>query len=213
MRRFVELVNSCRIYEEDNIAHSTHYKNLNEKRGKQYHYRKKPYDDPADKGKQKVADGKKTSGGGAYVNVRCYSIQFQKPKKDASAAKTSGRVFHLNGTKDSKKDNLIQGFSFSYMNGSMVIDTPASGYVTTTFVCNGCLLTIFDKRFVMDLACLPLHQIDVILAMNLLEFNYVHIYFYNKTLRFPKYVDNGELMLLTAKQVSECIRDVLYPNF
>ena len=31
---FSELVNSCRIYEEDSKAHSAHYKNLNEKRGK-----------------------------------------------------------------------------------------------------------------------------------------------------------------------------------
>ena len=33
------------------------------------------------------------------------------------------------------------------MNGSMVIDTPGSGYVTTTFVCLRCPLTIYSKSF------------------------------------------------------------------
>ncbi|XP_058746182.1 uncharacterized protein LOC131619056 [Vicia villosa] len=99
------------------------------------------------------------------------------------------------------------GLNMSPMDDSMVIDTPSSGSVTTTFVCKGCPLTIFDKSFMMDLVCLPLHQINVILGMNWLEFNYVHINCYNKTLRYPEFGDNGELMLLTTKQVSECLRD------
>ena len=32
----------------------------------------KPYDAPADKGKQKVFNGNKTSGGGASAPVKCY---------------------------------------------------------------------------------------------------------------------------------------------
>ncbi|XP_058762057.1 uncharacterized protein LOC131635457 [Vicia villosa] len=51
---FPDLVDSCRIYEEDNNAH---YKIINEKRGKLQHNRGKPYDAPAGKGKQKVVDG------------------------------------------------------------------------------------------------------------------------------------------------------------
>ena len=43
--------------------------------------------------------------------------------------------------------------------------------------------------------------------MNWLEFNYVHINCYNKTLRFPKFGDNGELMLLSSKQVNELMED------
>ena len=54
----------------------------------------------------------------------------------------------------------------------------------------------------MDLACIPLHQIDVILGMNWLEFNYIYTNCYNKTLRFSKFDDNGELMLVAAKQVN-----------
>ncbi|XP_058775522.1 uncharacterized protein LOC131649782 [Vicia villosa] len=202
-KKEMEFLALCQIYEEDNIAHSTHYKSLNKKRGKLHHDRKKPNNAPDDKGKQKVFDWRKTSGGGTPATVRCYrcgeqgsyiNIQCQKPKKDVNSAKNNGRVFALSGAEDSKKDNLIR-------------DTLDRGYVATTFVCKECTLTIFDKSFMMDLVCLPLHQIDVILGMIWLEFNYVHINCYNKTLRFPKFGDNEELMLLTAKQVSECLRD------
>ena len=62
------------------------------------------------------------------------------------------------------------GLKLSNMNGIIVIDTPASGSITTTFVCSRCPLTIYGKSFVMDLVCLPLHQIDVILGINWLEF-------------------------------------------
>ncbi|XP_058776708.1 uncharacterized protein LOC131651045 [Vicia villosa] len=260
-RRFAELVNSRRIYKEDNIDQLGHYKSLNEKRGKPHHDRKKRHDALAEKGKPKVFDWKKTSEGGAPAPIRCYmcgeqghrsnecdnkvlrcykcgktdhrapdckddgptcfnygeqghiSTQCQKPKKDANSAKTNGRVFALSGTENSKKDNLIQGTCFingveliaiihtgatqsfisldcatmlelklSSIDGSMIIYTPASGTVTTTFVCLGCPLTIFSKSFVMDL----------------LEFNYAHINCYNKTMRFPDFEDGGELMFLSA---------------
>ncbi|XP_058775066.1 uncharacterized protein LOC131649317 [Vicia villosa] len=215
IRRFTELVNNCRIYEEDNIAHSAHYKSLNEKRIG-YHA---PYCKD---------DGSTCFNYGEQGHI---STQCQTPKKDANAAKTNGGIFALSGVEDSKKDNLIRGTCFinnaelvtiidigathssilldcatmlglnlSSMDGSRVIDTPASGFATTTFVCKGHPLIIFDKSFVMDLVCLPLHQINVILGMNWLEFNYVHINCYSKTLRFPLFGDNGEMMLLAAKQ-------------
>ncbi|XP_058776116.1 uncharacterized protein LOC131650423 [Vicia villosa] len=130
IRRFTKLVNNCQIYEEENIANSAHYKSLKENRGKPHHDRKKPYDAPAEKGKQKVSDGKKTSEGGAPASVQCYryvgqghhfnecenkghiTTQCQKPKKDVEAVKTNGKVFALSGTEDSKKDYLIRGTSF-----------------------------------------------------------------------------------------------------
>ncbi|XP_058732834.1 uncharacterized protein LOC131604409 [Vicia villosa] len=51
IRRFMDLVNSYRVYKEDNISHSTHYNSMNEKGEKSHHDRKKPYDAPSDKGK------------------------------------------------------------------------------------------------------------------------------------------------------------------
>ncbi|XP_058777107.1 uncharacterized protein LOC131651460 [Vicia villosa] len=90
--------------------------------------------------------------------------------------------------------------------GSMVIDTHANGSVNTTYVCLSYPLTIFGKSFMMDSVCLPLHQNDVILGMNWLKFNYVHINCY-KTLRFPKCGYSGELVVLSAKQVNELLDD------
>ncbi|XP_050919848.1 uncharacterized protein LOC127137429 [Lathyrus oleraceus] len=261
-------------------------KSLSEKKGKR-HFRGKLYVTPADKGKQKASDGKKTSGGGAPASVKCFkcdelghranecnnkvmrcyncgktghrvaeckndgptcynygeqghiSMQCQKPKKTtATAAQTNGRVFTLIGSKVPKTDNLIivtcfiinveliaiidtgathsfislecgtrLGLKLSSMVGSMVIDTPANGSVTIALVCLSCPSTIYGNNFAMDLVCLPLHQIDIILGMNWLEFNYVHIICYRKTVRFPEFGDCGELMFLSAKKVEELFED------
>ncbi|XP_050908707.1 uncharacterized protein LOC127122410 [Lathyrus oleraceus] len=59
----------------------------------------------------------------------------------------------------------------------------------------------------MDLVCLPLHQIDIILGMNWLEFNYVHINGYSKIIKFPEFGDYRELMFLSTKQVKELLED------
>ncbi|XP_058764171.1 uncharacterized protein LOC131637563 [Vicia villosa] len=101
----------------------------------------------------------------------------------------------------------MMGLKLSLMSGSMVINTPANGSVTTTLVCLSCPLTIYGKSFVMDLVCLPLHVIDVILGMNWLEFNHVHINFYSKTVRLLEFGDGGKLMFLSAKQVEEILED------
>lgn len=61
------------------------------------------------------------------------------------------------------------------MNGSMIIDTLASGLAITSLVCLNCPMKIFRKDFRMDLVCLPLSHLDVILGMNWLDFNHVFI--------------------------------------
>ena len=242
IRRFPTLVNKCRIFDEDSKARTAHYKSLSEKKNKD---RGSPYASPNGKGKQKVADEKKPSGGESPIAGKCFrcgepghradsctkkvlrcfrcgqaghrvteckdagptcfncgekghiSSQCSKPKKAATAAHTTGRVFALSGAEAPKEDNLIKGtclinnvellaivdtgatHSFisyecatrigvimSSLGGSMVIDTPANGSVKTSVVCRGCHLTIFEREFVVDLVCLPLHQIDIILGMN-----------------------------------------------
>ena len=92
------------------------------------------------------------------------------------------------------------GLMLSSMNGEMVVDTLAKGSVTTSFVCLKCPLSIFDGDFVVDLVCLPLRGLDVILGMNWLEHNYVHINCYNKSVRFstPEEEDDS---LLSARQL------------
>lgn len=68
IRKFPDLVNGYRIYEEDT---KTHYKMVSEKRGKQQN-RGKPYSAPADKGKLKSREGKKPSGGDASTGITCF---------------------------------------------------------------------------------------------------------------------------------------------
>ena len=53
----------------------------------------------------------------------------------------------------------------SDMKGSMVIDTPVSGSVTTSFVCRNCPIIIFGRGFTIDLVFLPLEQVNIILRM------------------------------------------------
>ncbi|XP_050907359.1 uncharacterized protein LOC127120836 [Lathyrus oleraceus] len=153
IRRFPTLVNKCRIFDEDSKARTAHYKSLSEKKNKD---RGSPYASPNGKGKQKVVDEKKPSGGGSSIASKCFkcgepghradsctkrvlrcfrcgqtghrvteckdagptcfncgekghiSSQCSKPKKAATAAHTTGRVFALSGAEAPKEDNLIK---------------------------------------------------------------------------------------------------------
>lgn len=74
------------------------------------------------------------------------------------------------------------GLKLSSMDESMIVDTPDLGPVLTSWVCSKCSLTIYGKSFNMDLPCLPLRNLNVIFEMNRLEFNYVHINYFSKTM-------------------------------
>ena len=68
IRRFSELVSSCRIYEEDTKAHC---KIMNERRGKNQQSRPKPYSAPTDKGKQKMTDERRPKKKDAPTEIVC----------------------------------------------------------------------------------------------------------------------------------------------
>jgi len=99
------------------------------------------------------------------------------------------------------------GLVMSSMNGEMVVETPAKGLVTTSLVCLKCPLLIFGRDFTLDLVCLPLSEMDVILGMNWLEFNYVHINCFSKTMRFSSAEEEGETEFLTTKQLNQLMHD------
>ncbi|XP_058741884.1 uncharacterized protein LOC131614292 [Vicia villosa] len=205
IRVFADLVDSFRIYEEDNNAH---YRVISDKRDKSQQGRGKPYD---------ALVGKE-----GHIRSKC-----QKPKKK----QISGKVFSLSGTQTTSEDALIKGTCFinsthlitiinagathcfisadcverlglvlSTMNGEMVIDTPAKGSVTTSLVCLKCPVSIFNKDFVVDFVCLLLRGLDVILGMNWLEYNHVHINCYDKSVRFSTPEEEG-VKLLSARQL------------
>jgi len=99
------------------------------------------------------------------------------------------------------------GLVMPSMNGEMVVETPAKGSVTTYLVCLKCPLSIFGRDFAVGLVCLPLNGKDVILGMNWLEFNYVHINCFSKTMRFSSAEEEGETEFLTTKQLKQLMHD------
>ena len=89
----------------------------------------------------------------------------------------------------------------------MVNDTPASGSVTTSLVCLSCPMTTFGRDFAMDLVCLPLKDLDVILGMNWLEFNRVHLDCYHKLVRFPSLEEDEESSFLSTKELKKLLAE------
>ncbi|XP_050901987.1 uncharacterized protein LOC127108975 [Lathyrus oleraceus] len=98
------------------------------------------------------------------------------------------------------------GLKLSYMTGNMVIETLTPGLVTTSWACLNCSLTIYGKSFGLDLVCLPLNKLDVVLRMNWLEFNHVHINYFDKSVSFPGF-DASDELFVSVKQVDEFIKD------
>ncbi|XP_058783738.1 uncharacterized protein LOC131658462 [Vicia villosa] len=261
IRVFSDLVDSCRIFEEDSNAH---------------------HKMDAGKGKQRVTHGHKTSGGDAPARIvcfkygqpdhksnvctadmnRCYRCgktghmssdckhkdvvcfncgakghidsQCQKPKK----AVVGGKVFALSGNQTSSKDGLVKGTCFinciplipiidtgathcfiaadcvkilglilSSMNGEMVVELPATEMVTTSLVCLNCPLSIFDKDFIVDFVYLSLLGMDVVLDMNWLKRNYVHINCFNNTVRFSSLLKKKLVCWLVVREVPEVFPD------
>ncbi|XP_058777181.1 uncharacterized protein LOC131651541 [Vicia villosa] len=102
------------------------------------------------------------------------------------------------------------GLILSFMNGEMVIDTPAKGSVTTSLVHLKSPLSILHRDSVVDLICLPLSILDVILGMNWSEFNYVHINCYNKSVWFSNPDDEKEAEFLSTRKLNELMRDEVH---
>ncbi|XP_050908621.1 uncharacterized protein LOC127122305 [Lathyrus oleraceus] len=92
----------------------------------------------------------------------------------------------------------------SVMRGSMIIDTPVMGSVTSSSVCLKCPLNICDKYFEVDLVCLPLSQLDVILGMDWLKANHIYINYFAKVVLFLEPEKEGDLFLST-QQVNESV--------
>jgi len=58
------------------------------------------------------------------------------------------------------------GLSTRDLGCKLIVSTPASGQVSTNFVCVGCSIEVEGKRFKINLVCLPLEGLDVILGMD-----------------------------------------------
>lgn len=67
-------------------------------------------------------------------------------------------------------------------------------------------VTTYGKNFGMDLVYLPLNQLDVILRMNWLDFNHVHINCFDNSVSFLEFDASDELFVF-SKQVDDYMKD------
>jgi hypothetical protein len=79
--------------------------------------------------------------------------------------------------------------------------------VTTSLVYLRCPLSMFGRDFEIDLVCLPLSGMDVILGMNWLEYNHVHINCFSKTVYFSSAEEESGAEFLSTKLVKQLERD------
>src|ERR1044072_4851987 len=99
------------------------------------------------------------------------------------------------------------GLTLSSLDRDMVVEVPAKGTSTTSFVCANCPLLIFGRDFMVNLICLPLVGLDVVLGMDWLKANYVHINCYDNTVRFSSLAEEDQTMLVSTKQLKEFMKD------
>jgi len=91
--------------------------------------------------------------------------------------------------------------AMSDMNREMVVEIPAKSSVTTSLVCLRCHVSMFGRDFEIDLVCLPLIGMDVILGMNWLEYNHVHINCFSKSVYFSSAEEESGAEFLSTKQL------------
>lgn len=68
----------------------------------------------------------------------------------------------------------------------LIIFVPTSQPTVTSRICLNCVLTLRDRKFVVNLICLSLSDIDVILGMDWLSSNQILLDCASKTLKFPE---------------------------
>jgi len=86
----------------------------------------------------------------------------------------------------------------------LVVSTPASGLVRTSFVCVRCPVEVEGRVYKVNLICLPLQGLDVILGMDWLSANHVLIDCREKKLLFSNSEEPG---LLSSHGVMKEIQD------
>ncbi|XP_050876056.1 uncharacterized protein LOC127079724 [Lathyrus oleraceus] len=225
IRRYAELVNKSRIYDEDNRTRSAYYKSISEKKWKGQ-FRGKPYVTPVDKGKQKALDGKKTSGGGPPASVKCFKCGGlghcanecnNKVLRCYNCGKTGHRVAEVISVHICQKPKKtaataaqINGRVFT-LSGSEVpkTDNLIKG---TCFINNIELIAIIDTgatHSFISLECatgLGL-KLSLLVGSMVIDTPTNGSVTTAKTVRFPEFGDCGELMFLSAKQVEELLED------
>nr|KYP32923.1 hypothetical protein KK1_046284 [Cajanus cajan] len=143
---------------------------------------------------------------------------------------TTGKVYTMTGTEASQNNDLIQGKCFikgktlnvydsgathsfisndcvqhlqlpvSSLENNLIVLTPTNKSVIANKVCLDCLIFIGDRKFLVNLICLPLSQLDVILGMDWLSSNHVFLNCAEKSVMFS---DSKDLSISLSKSISK----------
>jgi hypothetical protein len=97
------------------------------------------------------------------------------------------------------------GLVVTPLSRGMVIDTLASGSVTTSLVCAKCLVSFGNVDFELDLVCLPLKHMDVIFGMDWMLTFGVNINCLTKSITFSNPVAEMGGKFLTTEQVKKSL--------
>ncbi|XP_058775225.1 uncharacterized protein LOC131649481 [Vicia villosa] len=193
IRLFSDLVDSCRIFEEDSNAH---HKMVSDRRGKNQQSRGKPYD--AGKGKQRVTHGQRSSGGDAPARIVCFKCGQPGHKSnactvDARKCFRCGKMGHAMSDCKHKDMVCFTCGKEGHIGSQCPKKKAQSG--GKVFALAG-TPTASGDRLIRDM----------ILGMNWLEYNYVYINCFNKSLRFSSPEEEG-VGLLTGKQLRQLMQD------
>nr|KYP59145.1 Transposon Ty3-I Gag-Pol polyprotein [Cajanus cajan] len=86
----------------------------------------------------------------------------------------------------------------------LLVSTPASASIVASELCAGCPIVVNEKRYKVNLICLPLVNIDIILGMDWLSANRILIDCANRRLIFPQV---EEELLISAGKAKSLLRD------
>nr|KYP31810.1 hypothetical protein KK1_047687 [Cajanus cajan] len=90
--------------------------------------------------------------------------------------------------------------SVSSLENNLIVSTPTNKYVIANKVCLDCLIFIGDRKFLVNLICLPLSQLDVILGMDWLSSNHVLLNCAEKSIMFS---NSKGLSISLSKPISK----------
>jgi len=68
------------------------------------------------------------------------------------------------------------------------VSTPTNVSVTTSLACTNCHICIENRKFFVNLICLPLSHLDIVLGMDWLSSNHVLLNCHDKTLIFESHI-------------------------
>nr|KYP59642.1 hypothetical protein KK1_015078 [Cajanus cajan] len=116
--------------------------------------------------------------------------------------KTLNVLYDSGATHSFISNDCVQHFqlSVSSLETNLIVLTPTNKSVVANKVCLDCPLFINDRKFLVNLICLPLSQLDVILGMDWLSSNHVLLNYAEKSVMFS---NSKDLSISLSKPISK----------